>query len=65
MAAFANQIGENPVFLPKLEVFNLDCYYLGPTQTASNEHGQYGAVTHILKSRPTRCSNKLFALFSR
>jgi len=46
MSAFADEVRQNPVILPELEVFNLHRHNLGPAKTTTHQHRQHSFVTN-------------------
>lgn len=45
MLSFADQVRNNAVFLPELEIFHFERHHLGPPQAASNQNSQNCPVT--------------------
>jgi hypothetical protein len=60
---FADQIRQDPVILPKLEVLNLDGHDFSPAQTTADQHGQDCPVPHFTKPRSGRRRNEDPTLF--
>jgi hypothetical protein len=52
MTAFANQVYDDPMSLPDLQILNSKSRELGPAQSAAYEHGNHGEITDTAQIVP-------------
>jgi hypothetical protein len=65
MAALANKVCDNPVFLPLLDVFNSQSSQLGPPQTTAQQNRERGVIALSPKTCTVHGSQKALALLRR
>jgi hypothetical protein len=62
MAALANKIGNDPVLLPLLDIFNSQRSQFSAPQTAAQENGERGVVSFTAKTANFYGSQKSLSL---
>ena len=64
MPAFSDQIGNNPVFFPKLKIFHPNCDCFRTTKSAAEKHGKDCMIPFAAQSFRSRALDKSAPLIS-
>ena len=65
VAALAVQVGEHPMPLAKLKIFDFQCCCFRPTQTTACQHCEHCIIPTLSQSRVASTRQQTPALFSR
>jgi hypothetical protein len=65
MGALANKIGNDPVLLPLLDIFNSQRRPFGAPQTATQENGEHGVISLAAKTANLYGPQKTLTLLRR
>jgi hypothetical protein len=63
VTALSIQIGNHPVSFAVLDIFQLQSSSLCPSEAATDQDSDHGAVPLLFKSQCAKCADQSFALF--